>query len=113
MHVVKGDIVEITAGDEVGKTGKVLTVLHKNNRILVEGINYIQKHVRPSQKNPQGGRTQKEAAVALSNVLVVCANKNCAKYNKGVRTRIRQEEGKSKTRVCSKCGQPITTGVEA
>ena len=113
MHVVANDIVQIMAGDEAGKTGKVLMVFVKKNRVLVEGVNYINKHVRPSQKNPQGGRVQKEAPVATSNVLVVCTNKNCAKFNKGVRTRIKQEKGKSKARVCYKCGHVITAGVEA
>ncbi len=59
MRVVKNDIVEIIAGDEAGKTGKVLTVFSRKDRLLVEGVNYINKHVRPSQKNPQGGRVQK------------------------------------------------------
>lgn len=112
MHVVKNDIVEIIAGDEAGKTGKILAVLSKKDRLLVEGVNYINKHVRPSQKNPQGGRVQKEAPIAASSVLVVCTNKNCAKYNRGVRTRIKQEEGKSKVRVCYKCGHAITAETE-
>lgn len=112
MHIVKNDIVEVIAGDEAGKTGKILTVFSKKNRVLVEGVNYINKHVRPSQKNPQGGRVRKEAPIALSNVLVVCTNKNCAKYNRGVRTRIKLEEGKSKVRVCYKCGHAVTAGTE-
>ncbi|MEE9584089.1 MAG: 50S ribosomal protein L24 [Candidatus Brocadiales bacterium] len=112
MHVVKNDIVEIIAGDEAGKTGKILAVFSKKDRLLVEGVNYINKHVRPSQKNPQGGRVQKEAPIAASSVLVVCTNKNCAKYNRGVRTRIKQEEGKSKVRVCYKCGHAITAETE-
>ncbi|MFQ5956588.1 MAG: 50S ribosomal protein L24 [Candidatus Brocadiales bacterium] len=112
MHVVRDDHVEIIAGDEVGKTGKVLMVFPKKGRVLVEGVNYIFKHVRPTQKNPKGGRVQKEAPLAVSNVLVVCTNKNCAKYNRGVRTRVKQEKGKAKLRVCCKCGHAITAGVE-
>lgn len=109
MHVVKNDIVEVMAGNEAGKTGKILTVFPRKNRVLVEGVNYINKHVRPSQKNPQGGRVQKEAPIAASNVLVVCTNKNCVKYNRGVRTRVKQEKGKPKVRVCYKCGHAIVT----
>jgi len=112
MHVVKNDIVEVITGNEAGKTGKILTVFPKENRVLVEGINYINRHVRPSQKNPQGGRVQKEAPIAVSNVLVMCTNKNCAKHNRGVRTRVKQEKGKSKMRVCYKCGRAITAGTE-
>ncbi|MFQ5861792.1 MAG: 50S ribosomal protein L24 [Candidatus Brocadiales bacterium] len=112
MHVVKDDLVEIIAGDEAGKTGKVLMILPRNGRVLVEGVNYVFKHVRPSQKNPKGGRVQKEAPIAVSNVLVVCTNKNCVKYNRGVRTRVKQGEGKSKVRVCYKCGHAITAATE-
>lgn len=112
MHVVRNDLVEVIAGDERGKTGKVLKVFPDKGRVLIEGVNYIFKHVRPSQKNPQGGRVQKEAPIAASNVLVVCTNKNCAKYNRGVRTRVKLGEGNSKTRVCYKCGHAITAGVE-
>lgn len=114
MHVVKNDLVEVMTGDEAGKTGKILYVIPEKNRAVVEGINYIFKHVRPSQKNPQGGRIQKEAPIATSNVLVVCQNKNCQRYNKGVRTRTKLGEGGSKTRVCYKCGHAIVTaGVES
>lgn len=110
MHVVKNDIVELIAGDERGKTGKVIAVLPKKNRVVVQGINYIFKHVRPSQKNPQGGRIQKEAPIAISNVLVVCPNRNCLKYGKGVRTRMKLGEDGSKLRVCVRCGQVVTPG---
>lgn len=110
--MVKNDLVEVIAGDEKGKTGKVLKVFPDKGRVLVEGVNYIFRHVRPSPKNPQGGRIQKEAPIAASNVLVVCTNKNCEKYNRGVRTRIRLGEDKSKTRVCYKCGHVITAGAE-
>ncbi len=112
MHVVRDDIVEVIAGDEAGKTGKVLAVFTGRHRVLVEGVNYINKHVRPTQKNPQGGRVQKEAPLAASNVLVVCTNKNCAKYNRGVRTRSKREKGKPMARVCYKCGHVIAAAVE-
>ena len=113
MHVVKNDIVEVMAGDEAGKTGKILAVFTGRHMVLIEGVNYINKHVRPTQKNPQGGRVQKEAPVAASSVLVVCANKNCAKYNRGVRARVKREKGKLVTRVCYKCGHAITAATEA
>ncbi|MFN3466531.1 MAG: 50S ribosomal protein L24 [Candidatus Brocadiales bacterium] len=112
MHVVKNDLVEVLAGDDLGKTGKVLFVAPKKGRVIVEGINYIWKHVRPSPRNPQGGRIQKESPIAISKVLVVCPNKNCKKYGKGVQTRNKLGESGTRIRVCAKCGSAITASAE-
>ncbi len=109
MHVRKNDIVQVTAGDDAGKTGKILDVMTKQNRVIVEGINYIQKHIKRSEKNPEGGRVQKEAPVSVSNVLVLCQNKNCEKSGKGVRARHKVIENGDKIRVCYKCGSEIIT----
>lgn len=70
-HIKKGDMVEIITGDNKGKTGKVMKVLPEKNRVIIEGLNLAFKHVRPSQKNPQGGRIRVEQPVHLSNVLPV------------------------------------------
>lgn len=75
MHVKKGDTVKILSGDDRGKSGKVLRVLPKKNRVIVEGVNYIKKHVKKSQQNPQGGRIEKEAALDSSKVELVAENK--------------------------------------
>ncbi len=107
MHVRRNDTVQVIAGDEKGKTGKVLNVLPKKRRVIVEGIKYVQKHVQKSEKNPQGGRVQKEAPISWTNVLVVCQNKNCEKYGKGVRIRKKFLENGDKARVCYKCGSEI------
>ncbi|KKN14701.1 hypothetical protein LCGC14_0993570 [marine sediment metagenome] len=107
MHVQKNDTVQVITGDESGKTGKILWVIRKKRRVIVEGINYIQKHVRRSEKNPQGGRVQKEAPMSWSNVLVLCQSKNCEKYGKGVRTRHKSLENGDRVRVCYKCGNEI------
>jgi len=72
MHVRKNDIIQVTAGDDAGKTGRILNVMTKQNRVIVEGINYIQKHIKRSEKNPEGGRIQKEAPISVSNVLLIC-----------------------------------------
>ncbi len=109
MHIVKNDTIEVVAGDDAGKTGKVLSVMTKEKRLIVEGINYIQKHVKRTEKNPQGGRVQKEAPIAVSNVLVICQNKNCEKNGKGVRTKSKFLENGDKVRVCYKCGSEIIT----
>ena len=68
-HIKSGDSVKVIAGVDRGKTGKVLRVLTGKNRVVVEGINRVWKHVKPSQRNPQGGRIQKDAAIHLSNVM--------------------------------------------
>ena len=67
-HVKKGDTVRIISGDDKGKQGRVLQVLPKTNRVLVEGINRVYRHVRRSRTNPQGGRLEKEASIHISNV---------------------------------------------
>ena len=103
MHVHKNDNVLVISGNASGKTGKVLKVFRDDNRVIVEGVNIIKRHSRPSQKNPQGGIVQKEAPVHASNVMVVCP-----KCNKP--TRIGHKEvtdtvsGKARRmRVCHKC----------
>jgi large subunit ribosomal protein L24 len=68
FHIKRGDLVEVTKGDDAGKTGKVLQVLAKQNRAVVEGLNQIKKHLRKSQDNPKGGIVQKEAPIALANL---------------------------------------------
>ena len=68
-HIKQGDTVIITTGADKGKTGRVLRVITDKNRVVVEGINRVWKHVRPSQRNPQGGRIQKDAPIHISNVM--------------------------------------------
>jgi len=68
-HIKAGDTVVITTGADKGKTGRVLRVLIDKDRVVVEGINRVWKHVRPSQRNPQGGRIQKDAPIHISNVM--------------------------------------------
>lgn len=70
-HVKKNDLVEVISGDHKGQRGKVLRVIPREDRVIVEGVNMVYRHVRPSRRNPQGGRLQKEAALHLSNVLPV------------------------------------------
>jgi large subunit ribosomal protein L24 len=68
-HIKSGDQVMITTGADKGKTGRVLRVIIDKDRVVVEGINRVWKHVRPSQRNPQGGRIQKDAPIHISNVM--------------------------------------------
>ncbi|MGM9989011.1 MAG: 50S ribosomal protein L24 [Bacillaceae bacterium] len=69
MHVKKGDKVQVITGKDKGKQGTVLVALPKQNRVIVEGINFIKKHSKPSQMNPQGGIITKEAPIHVSNVM--------------------------------------------
>ena len=71
VHVKKNDTVEIIAGDHKGATGRVLRVIPQKNLVVVQGLNIAKKHVKPSRKNPQGGRVNIEQPIHLSNVLPV------------------------------------------
>lgn len=70
-HIKAGDTVMVISGNEKGKTGKVLKVLSKHDSVIIEGLNRVWKHVRPSQRYPQGGRIQKEAPMAMSKVMPI------------------------------------------
>ncbi len=71
MLIRKDDLVAILAGDDKGKRGKVLRVLRDENKVVVEGVNLVYKHMKPSRKNQQGGRLSKEMPVAVSNVALI------------------------------------------
>ena len=71
LHIKKGDTVYINSGEDKGKTGRVLQVLVTKNRAIVEGVNMVSKHSKPSAQNPQGGIDKKEASIHLSNLNLV------------------------------------------
>jgi large subunit ribosomal protein L24 len=103
MHIRKDDQVEVIAGDDKGtssdrKIAKVLRVIAERNKIVVEGVNRVYKHLRPSQKNPQGGRLSKEMPIDVSNVLLFCS-----KCNRGVRIGHRFTDEGQKQRYCKAC----------
>ncbi len=100
MHVKKDDTVIVLAGKDKGKTGKILKSLPKKQRVIVEGVNIITKHQKPSYGNPEGGIIKKEAPIHVSNVLLYCDS-----CKKGVRTKMKiDEEMSKKIRICVKCG---------
>lgn len=68
-HIKKSDIVQVISGDHRGARGKVLRIDWECGKVIVEGVNMVYRHVRPTRRNPQGGRIQKEAAIHVSNVL--------------------------------------------
>lgn len=94
LHVKKGDMVEIIAGDQKGATGRVLRVIPQKNCVVIQGHNIVKKHVRPSRKNPQGGRINIEQPVHISNVLPVNP-----KTSKGSKVRYQVEADGSKKRL--------------
>ena len=108
MRVKKNDRVLILAGNYEGKQGKVLKVFPRDSKVIVEGVNFIKRHTRPSQQNPQGGIVEKEAPVHISNVMVVCPKCNAPsrmghqEMNDESRNRI------YRVRVCKKCGEMLT-----
>lgn len=71
MYIRKDDVVEVVAGDDKGTRGKVLRVLREKNQLVVEGVNRVYRHLKPSKRNPQGGRISKEMPVNASNVMLV------------------------------------------
>jgi large subunit ribosomal protein L24 len=71
MYIRKDDVVEVVAGDDKGTRGKVLRVLRATNQVVVEGVNRVYRHLKPSKRNPQGGRLSKEMPVNASNVMFV------------------------------------------
>ena len=101
MHIKKGDTVKIISGVSRGKTGKVLKVMPKSEKLTVEGANLRSKHMRPRKQGQKGQKVEFPAPMHLSNVLLVCP-----KCNKGTRVGIDQVGGQKK-RVCKKCKQSI------
>lgn len=102
LHVKKGDTVVILSGKDKGKKGKVIEALPKKGKIIVEGINKVKRHAKPTQKTPQGGILVKEAALSSSKAMLICPA--CDKP-----TRIRKTvmaTGKT-ARTCKQCGEII------
>ena len=98
MHIRKDDIVEVIAGDDAASTGRVLRVLPDRAKVVVEGINRVYRHMKPSRRNQQGGRLSKEMPVDASNVLLFCTT-----CRKGVRIGKRAGAEGRKERFCKKC----------
>ena len=76
MHIKLGDNVQVLAGDNRGTRGKVIRVLRKKGKIVVEGVNKTKKHVKPSQGSPKGGQLEMELPIDVSNVLLICPQTN-------------------------------------
>ncbi len=104
IAIKKNDTVKVLSGKDRGKTGRVIMVLPKKDRVLVEGVNYVKKHARQTRQDQKGGIMQKEMPIHISNLMLMC--KNC---NKPARVEIKITDGEStKTRICKKCKEIIS-----
>lgn len=101
-HVRKGDTVVVLAGDDKGKVGEVLRVDGKTGKVLVQGVNRVYRHLRPSRQHPQGGRIQKEMPISLSNVLPVDPQ-----TNRPTRVGFKINEDGSKERIARRSGASL------
>lgn len=102
LHIKKNDTVVVLAGEDKGKTGKVLKVLVEKNRALVEGVNMVSKSTKPSAQNPQGGIVKQEAPIHISNLSLVDP-----KSGKATRVGIKVTEDGKKIRIAKKSGEEI------
>ena len=101
-NIKKGDMVAVIAGDDKGKVGEVMRVDPKTNKVLVQGVNRVYRHLRPTRQHPQGGRIQKEMPIQLSNVLPVDP-----KTNQPTRVRFVIQSDGSKERIAKKSGASL------
>lgn len=102
LHIKKGDTVVVLAGDDRGKKGRVLSVQADKQRAIVEGLNMVTKHTKPSAKHPQGGRIQMEAPIHISNLSLVDP-----KSGNATRIAIKVKEDGKKVRIAKKSGEEI------
>ncbi|HET7615933.1 MAG TPA: 50S ribosomal protein L24 [Bacillales bacterium] len=101
MHVKKGDKVQVISGKDKGKQGVILQALPKKERVIVEGVNIVKKHAKPSQANPQGGIVDQEAPIHVSNVMPLDP-----KSDEPTRVGYKIENG-TKVRIAKKSGQAL------
>ncbi len=98
----KGDSVIVLSGKERGKTGNILKLLPRKNRAVVEKLQFIKEHSKPSNSNPQGGIIEREGSIHISNLSLYCP-----RCNTGVRIKSERLADKSSARICVKCNEAI------
>ena len=102
LNFKKGDTVLVINGEDKGKKGKIVSIYPKKLEAIIEGVNFLKKHVKPTEKTPQGGIIDQEGTINVTNLKLIC-NK-CSKPTTVKREKIK--EGK-RVRVCKKCGEII------
>jgi len=105
LSIRRNDTVQVIAGKEKGKRGKVLVVLPERDRVIVERVNFIKRHQRPTQKLRQGGIIEREGSIHVSNVMLVCG-----KCDRPTRVGHRTLADGRRVRVCRHCGESIDRG---
>lgn len=98
MKIRRNDNVKVLAGKDRGKTGKVLKIYPSQNKAIVEGVNFIKRHSRKTQANPQGGIVQKESLIDISNLAVICS-----RCSKPARIGFSELSDGTKARFCKRC----------
>jgi len=101
-HFAKNDQVVVIAGDDRGKSGRVLKVLVEEDRLIVEKVNFIKRHTKPRGQKTQGGILEREAPVHISNVMHLCP-----KCQMGVRVTMKRTPDGKRERYCARCGETI------
>ena len=104
MRIRNNDTVEVLSGEDRGKKGRVLALFPERSRAIVEGVNFIKRHTKPNRSNPKGGIVEKEAAVHLSNLMLVCP-----KCNTRTKVRVDRAQEEARARICRSCGEVIGT----
>ena len=102
MRIKKGDTVQVLSGNDKGKTGEVLEVIPKTQKVIVKGVNIRKKHIKPRKQGEEGGIISKEFPIHSSKVQVVCP-----KCGKAVRIGFEIDKDSNKVRVCKSCGAKI------
>ena len=102
LHIKTGDQVYVISGREKGKRGKVIKILRDKDTALVEKLNIVKRHTRPTPKNPTGGIIEKEVGIHVSNLMLYCS-----KCNGPTRVGRKKLESGEKVRYCKKCGEEI------
>lgn len=100
--IKKGDLVEVIAGKDKGRRGKVLKIYSKGNKVLVQGINIVKKHMKQRRQDTPGGIIEMEAALNYSNILLVCN-----RCGRGVKTGYKILADGTKVRICKSCGETV------
>ena len=101
-HFAKNDQVIVIAGDDRGKTGRVLKILRAESRLIVEKVNFVKRHTKPRGQRVQGGILEKEAPLNISNVMHLCP-----KCQVGVRITLKRASDGKRERYCARCGETI------
>jgi len=102
LSIKKNDTVQVIAGKERGKSGKVLRVLPEKNAVIIERLNFVKRHLKPGASRGKGGIVEKEAPIKISNIQLLCG-----KCNQPTRVGHKLLEDEKKIRICKKCGEAM------